>query len=99
VAAFCEVQDDLEFAEFLAEGARVRVVGTVGAGLREAARIRGATLFDGAVTRCPELEFHPYFLEQALSVTRHRHGNPLPDPREPAVRAVWERAGLIRPPA
>ena len=99
VAAFCEVQDDLEFAEFLAEGARVRLVGPAGASLREAARIRGAAVFDGPVTRCPALEFHPYFLEQALSVTRHRHGNPLPDPRDPPVRAVWERAGLIRRPA
>ena len=99
VAAFCEVQDDLEFAEFLAEGARVRLVGPAGASLRAAARIRGATIFDGPVTRCPELEFHPYFHEQALSVTRHRHGNPLPDPRDPPVRAIWERAGLIRPSA
>ena len=99
VAAFCEVQDDLEFAEFLSEGSRVRVVGPVGAALREAARIRGAVLFEGPVTRCPALEFHPYYLEQSLSLTRHRHGNPLPDPRDPPVRAAWERAGLIRPPA
>lgn len=97
VAAFCEVQDDLEFAEFLSEGSRVRVVGSVGASLREAARIRGATLFEGPVTRCPALEFAPYYLEQALSVTRHRHGNLLPDPHYPPVRAIWEDAGLIRP--
>jgi len=96
VAAFCEVQDDLEFAEFLAEGARVRVVGAVGTSLREAARMRGATVFAGPVTRCPALEFHPYYHEQSLSVTRHRHGNPLPDPRDPPGRAAWERAGLIR---
>lgn len=99
VAAFCEVQDDLEFAEFLAEGARVRLVGPAGGALREAARIRAATIFTGAVTRCPALEFHPYYHEQSLSVTRHRHGNPVPDPRDPPVRAAWERAGLIRRPA
>ena len=75
----------------------MRVVGSVGASLREAARIRGATLFEGPVTRCPALEFAPYYLEQALSVTRHRHGNLLPDPHYPRVRAIWEDAGLIRP--
>lgn len=97
IAAFCEVQDDLEFAEFLSEGSRVRVVGAVGASLREAARIRGATLFEGPVTRCPALEFAPYYLEQSLCVTRHRHGNLLPDPYYPPVREIWEHAGLLRP--
>ena len=96
VAAFCEVQDEFEFTGYLLEGARVRVVGPVGGSLREAARLRGATLHEGPVTRCPTLEFHPFHLEQSLSVTRHRHGNPLPDPREPRTRQVWERAGLIR---
>jgi hypothetical protein len=74
----------------------VRVVGHIGLTLREAARLNGSTLFDGPVTRCPALEFHPYYLEQSLSVTRHRHGNPLPDPRDPEARDSWERAGLIR---
>ena len=99
VAGFCEVQDELEFAEILKAGSRVRVVGHVGLALREAARLTGSTLFEGPVTRCPRLEFHPYYLEQAVSVTRHRHGNPLPDPSDPAARAGWERAGLIRPGA
>ena len=96
VAAFCEVQHEDEFAELIAAGDRVRVVGKVGPVLREASRVRGVPLFDGPVTNCPALEFHPYHLEQALSVTRHRHGNPLPDPRDPEVRAGFERAGLIR---
>lgn len=99
VAGFCEVQDELEFAEILRDGSRVRVVGHAGLALREAARLTGSTLFEGPVTRCPRLEFHPYYLEQAVSVTRHRHGNPLPDPSDPAARAGWERAGLIRPGA
>ena len=96
VAGFCEVQHEDEFAEMLSPTDRVRVVGKVGPVLREAARAHGVPLFEGPVTSCPRLEFHPYYLEQALSVTRHRHGNPLPDPRDPKVRAGWERAGLIR---
>ena len=96
VAGFCEVQDELEFAEILKPRSRVRVVGHIGLTLREAARLNGSTLFDGPVSRCPALEFHPYYLEQSLSVTRHRHGNPLPDPRDPEARDSWERAGLIR---
>jgi RHH-type proline utilization regulon transcriptional repressor/proline dehydrogenase/delta 1-pyrroline-5-carboxylate dehydrogenase len=96
VAGFCEVQAEDEFAELVGPNARVRVVGKVGPILREASRVHGVPLFEGPVTNCPRLEFHPYYLEQALSVTRHRHGNPLPDPREPKVRAQFERAGLIR---
>ena len=96
VAAFCEVQHEDEFVEMAQVGSRVRVVGQVGPVLREASRAYNITLFQGPVTNCPRLEFHPYYLEQALSVTRHRHGNPLPDPRDPKVRAGFERAGLIR---
>lgn len=96
VAAFCEVQHEDEFAEMAYVGSRVRVVGKVGPVLRKAATTCNIALFEGAVTNCPRLEFHPYYLEQALSVTRHRHGNPLPDPRDPDVRADFERAGLIR---
>lgn len=96
VAGFCEVQAEDEFAELIGPNARVRVVGKVGSVLREASRVHGVPLFEGPVTNCPRLELHPYYLEQALSVTRHRHGNPLPDPREPKVRAQFDRAGLIR---
>ena len=95
VAGFCEVQPEDEFAEMIQPHARVRVVGRVGPVLREACRVHGIPVFNGPVTNCPRLEFHPYYLEQALSVTRHRHGNPLPDPRDQVVRAGWDRAGLL----
>ncbi|HEX2038496.1 MAG TPA: bifunctional proline dehydrogenase/L-glutamate gamma-semialdehyde dehydrogenase [Acidimicrobiales bacterium] len=83
-------EDDEAVAERLRAGAcavdRVRVLGTVDPVVRLAAADAGVVVDDSPVVRHGRIELLHWVREQAVSETRHRHGNLMPDrPRPPAV--------------
>ncbi|MFT0846589.1 bifunctional proline dehydrogenase/L-glutamate gamma-semialdehyde dehydrogenase [Actinomycetaceae bacterium L2_0104] len=76
-------ESDAEFASYMAshssnqDGVRVRMIG--GDSLALAKAVRGSVdvaIFDEPVTACGRIEVLPFVLEQAVSATNHRFGNP-----------------------
>jgi RHH-type proline utilization regulon transcriptional repressor/proline dehydrogenase/delta 1-pyrroline-5-carboxylate dehydrogenase len=74
--AIC-VEDDAALAARLGAvvADKVRFLGPVGDGLRLAAHDAGLWVDDAAVVPQPEIEVRGWVREQALSETRHRHGD------------------------
>jgi RHH-type proline utilization regulon transcriptional repressor/proline dehydrogenase/delta 1-pyrroline-5-carboxylate dehydrogenase len=64
-----------EFAGAPEAGERLRVVGTVPAGLQRAAASVGASLVDAPVVADGRREMLTVLREQAISRTRHRFGH------------------------
>ncbi|MEV6300146.1 bifunctional proline dehydrogenase/L-glutamate gamma-semialdehyde dehydrogenase [Actinoplanes sp. NPDC051861] len=72
------VEDDVMFAKGL-EAGRVRLIGGDATSLAEATGGRpDLAIWDGPVTEAGRVELLPFLREQAISITAHRFGNPLP---------------------
>jgi len=75
------VEDDHAFAERLAStpADRVRLLGDVPVAVYRAAHVANLPVDDHPVVRHGRIELMRWVREQAVSETRHRYGNPIPD--------------------